>query len=161
MITKEDYELLKNYRAKGYEWIARDKNCDLYAFNVMPTKFISFWAVQSGFNLPYLVGECGDNILTCVTWYDEEPTKILDLMQDYESHQIITVERVKVTIPQFVADWIEECKPIYNLRRLFSTTHMPDSVKDWTSGDDDNCNLMALAWIYGYEVEQEKLYTVQ
>ena len=90
MITREEYELLKHYRATGYDWIARDKNYDLYAFKTMPTKFISFWAVESGFSLPCLIGDCGNNILTCVTWEDEKATNILDLIQDYEAHQVIT-----------------------------------------------------------------------
>lgn len=160
MITREEYELLKQYRAKGYGWIARDKNCGLYAFKVMPVKFYPFWRAENGFHLPCLIGECGDNILTCVTWKDEEPTKINDLINDYESHQTLVGESMKVTVPQFVAEWIEKCKSIYTLRRLFSETRMPDSVKDWTSGDGDHCNLMARAWLDGYEIEKEKLYTV-
>ena len=161
MITKEECLELKNRYNEGYRWIARDKNGDLYAFKTLPTKFKFFWSIKRGSPYPRLVGEREENILTCVTWEDEKPTKIDDLIQDYESHQVIVGENVKVVIPQFVADWIEECKERYTLRRLFSTTYMPHSVKDWTDCDNENCELMAKAWIFGYVVEKEELYTVR
>ena len=164
MITNKEYELLKHYRATGYRWVARDKNYDLYVFKTVPTKFISFWSVESGFSLPCLVAECGDNILTCVTWEDEEPTKIDDLISDYESHQIIVGEKVKVEIPHFVADWIEEVKGLkrnFKLEYLFDTTEMPDDVYYWLDERYGDTDILAKAWLDGFVVEKEKLYTVQ
>ena len=163
MITNKEYELLKHYRATGYGWIARDWNYDLYAFKTIPTKFVSFWSVQSGFSLPCLVAECGDNILTCVSWEDEEPTKILDLIQDYESHQVIVGEKVKVIVPHFVADWIEEVKGLkrnFKLEYLFDTTEMPDDVFEWLDERYGDTDILAKAWLDGFVVEKEKLYTV-
>lgn len=89
MITREEYELLKEYREQGYKRIARDKNCDLYAFKTLPMKFKFFWSIKRGSPYPRLVCEREENILTCVTWEDEKPTKIDDLIRDYESHQVI------------------------------------------------------------------------
>lgn len=60
-------------------------------------------------------------------------------------------------IPQFVADWIEECKAKgKNLLRALLYT--PEKVNSWV--DEDNQEIFALAWMFGYTVENEKRYTV-
>lgn len=164
MITSKEYELLKQYRAKGYGWIARSEKGNLCAFKVMPVKSTPFWTVERGFHLPCLVGERGDNILTCVTWEDEEPTKIDDLINDYESHQVIVGESEKVIIPSFVADWIEEVKTLerpFKLEYLFDTTEMPDDVYDWLDEQVGDTDILARAWLDGYRVEKEKLYYIK
>lgn len=38
---------------------------------------------------------------------------------------------------------------------------MPAKIFDWIFGSDENCRLMAEAWINGYTVEKEKLYKVR
>lgn len=64
----------------------------------------------------------------------------------------------KPVIPQFVADWIEECKAKgKNLLRALLYT--PEKVNRWVD-DPDNQEIFALAWIFGYEVEEEKRYLV-
>ena len=76
------------------------------------------------------------------------------------------IEREKVTIPQFVADWIEACKE--NLAIGLYTAMNPDFMKQWNKSDKliswikkaSNQNLFATAWLNGYEVEKEKRYTV-
>lgn len=68
------------------------------------------------------------------------------------------VEREKVMVPQFVADWIEECKAKgKNLLRALLYT--PEKVNSWVD-DPDNQEIFALAWMFGYTVENEKRYTV-
>ena len=101
------------------------------------------------------------NLFKYVRWEDEKPTKIDDLIRDYETHQVIVGEKVKVKVPQFVADWIESRKNIYTLKGLFSSDHMPESVESWIACDNEKCELMAKAWIYGYEVEEEKQYILK
>lgn len=101
------------------------------------------------------------NLFKYVRWEDEKPTKIDDLIRDYESHQIIKGESDKVVIPQFIADWIEENKGIYTIRWLFSNSDMPSNVEDWLYCNNHNCNLMARAWLFGYEIENEKLYHIK
>lgn len=65
----------------------------------------------------------------------------------------------KPVIPQFVADWIEECKAKgKNLLRALLYT--PEKVNRWVD-DPDNQEIFALAWIFGYEVEKEKRYRVK
>ncbi|HER2662827.1 TPA: DUF1642 domain-containing protein [Streptococcus pyogenes] len=67
----------------------------------------------------------------------------------------------KPEVPQYVADWIEECEEEgLTLKGLFSNSDMPAKIFDWIFGSDENCRLMAEAWINGYTVEKEKLYTV-
>ncbi|OCX02288.1 hypothetical protein BBG10_05635 [Streptococcus dysgalactiae subsp. equisimilis] len=72
------------------------------------------------------------------------------------------LDQQKPEIPQFVADWIEYCKKrALTLKGLFSNSDMPAKIFDWIFGSDENCRLMAEAWINGYTVEKEKLYTVE
>ena len=160
MITREEYELLKECREQGYKWIARDEDGELYLYRTEPTKLSSCWL---SFNIDDGIDDLcdGDVLFQCIKWEDEKPTKILDLIQDYEAHQLLVAESEKVVIPSFVAGWIESRKNIYTLKGLFSSDHMPTSVESWIACDNEKCELMAKAWIYGYEVEKEKLYTVQ
>lgn len=104
MITREEYELLKKYRELGYKWIARDANERLYVYRETPMKSSAIWSGTT--RIP-------EKYFTFIKWEDEKPTKIDDLIRDYESHQTLVGESVKVTIPQFVADWIEEHKKDY------------------------------------------------
>ena len=64
-----------------------------------------------------------------------------------------------VKVPQFVADWIEECKAKGKslLRALLYT---PEKVNSWVD-NSDNQELFALAWIFGYEVKKENRYLVK
>lgn len=68
-------------------------------------------------------------------------------------------EPQKVTIPKFVADWIEEARETtYNIRGAIEMA--PNGkVKDWL--ELKNVNIFAEAWVNGYEVEKEKRYTVK
>ena len=68
-------------------------------------------------------------------------------------------EPPKVTIPQFVADWIEECEE-KEKTLLNSLLYTPEGVNSWV-GNSDNQELFARAWIEGYEVEKEKRYLVK
>lgn len=71
-------------------------------------------------------------------------------------------EPEKVKIPQFVADYIEWTKEEdYHLLGAMDTimTSRRKNLYEWFY-DDDNIELFAQAWIFGYEVEKEKRYTV-
>ena len=79
------------------------------------------------------------------------------------------IEIDKPTIPQFVAEWLEECKGWNDYEQeydgdnaidLFSAMDldnagMQDNVQDYLV---DNTETFATAWIHGYEVEKEPLY---
>ena len=79
------------------------------------------------------------------------------------------VEREKVRIPQFVADWIEECKTFEHFVVSLSFALQPvvweknnlsGTCIDWLM-NANNQETFALAWIFGYEVEKEKRYLVK
>ncbi|CEV92323.1 phage protein [Streptococcus pneumoniae] len=78
-------------------------------------------------------------------------------------------EPQKVKIPQFVADWIRKCKMFKHFAVSLSFALQPivweennlsDKCIDWLM-DANNQELFALAWIFGYEVEEEKRYLVK
>lgn len=68
-------------------------------------------------------------------------------------------EPQKVTVPQFVADWIEECKT-KEKRLLRALLYTPGMVNSWVD-NSDNQEIFALAWLFGYEVEKEKRYIIK
>lgn len=80
-------------------------------------------------------------------------------------------EPQKVTVPQFVADWIEYCKennftlfgcldPVNGFENLAGETFEGDVRKciRWCRKESNN---FARAWLDGYEVEKEKQYIVK
>ena len=70
-------------------------------------------------------------------------------------------EPKKVVVPQFVADWIEEgkkhCKDVSD---LFGFDFTNEEVGNWFL-QENPFDLVARAWLDGYEVEKEKRYLVK
>ena len=70
-------------------------------------------------------------------------------------------ESQKVVVPQFVADWIEECKnDDFHLFGVMEAISLNQKKLDYWFREDDNMELFARAWLDGYEVE-EKRYLVK
>ena len=74
-------------------------------------------------------------------------------------------EPEKVKVPQFVAGWIENCKRGLSLRQAISQIHVGIELDDWlmevdADGAFANQETFARAWLDGYEVKEEKRYTV-
>ena len=70
-------------------------------------------------------------------------------------------EPQKVTIPQYVADWIEECKGKDETLYYALDRTPPQEVDSWFCEDEvRQQNTFARAWLDGYTVE-EKRYTVK
>lgn len=69
-----------------------------------------------------------------------------------------SIEREKIKVPQFVADFIAEQKKLGHTLSYSIDASMSDRVAEWYW---DNSELFALAWIFGYEVEEEKRYFVK
>lgn len=77
------------------------------------------------------------------------------------------IEPEKPIIPQFVADWIEVCKE--HLTTSLYTAMNPNFMKGNSQSFDlilwikktSNQDIFARAWLDGYEVEKEKLYTAR
>lgn len=67
-------------------------------------------------------------------------------------------EPKKAVVPQYIDTWIQGAE--YNGFDLYEamTDETPDKVSTWIVCNPET---FAKAWIYGYEVEKEKLYTVK
>lgn len=75
-------------------------------------------------------------------------------------------EPEKVTIPQFVADYIEFAKKHdWNLRDVFLDVGCDDpfgsDVFNWLYKKRNNIDVLARAWLDGYEIEKDKRYLVK
>ena len=68
-------------------------------------------------------------------------------------------EPQKVAIPNYVAEWIEELKKSHsNMAWVWQVYPNEPKIKKWL---DSNTEKFMMAWLDGYEVEKEKLYTVE
>ena len=76
-------------------------------------------------------------------------------------------EQQKVVIPKFVSEWIEECKRSgWHLQKALSRLDDDEKVGNWAYDENDDLinekvDIFARAWLDGYDVEKEKLYTVE
>lgn len=68
------------------------------------------------------------------------------------------MKRERVTVPQYVADFITEHKKLGHTLSYSIDACMSDRVAEWYW---DNSELFARAWLDGYEFEQEKRYEVK
>lgn len=85
--------------------------------------------------------------------------------------QLNEIDTKKVTVPQYVADWIEYCqKHDFTLFGCLDPENGFESLVNETfEGDVRKCirwcrkesNIFARAWLDGYEIEQEKRYLVK
>ncbi|HEM4055900.1 TPA: DUF1642 domain-containing protein, partial [Streptococcus suis] len=72
----------------------------------------------------------------------------------------------KVVVPKEVVEWIEECKRSgWHLQKVLSNLDDDEKVGDWAYDENDDLipekvDMVARAWLFGYEIEQEQLYTV-
>ncbi|CYU97882.1 phage protein [Streptococcus suis] len=67
-----------------------------------------------------------------------------------------------VVVPKFIADSIEYCKNKegYGLLRAMDYCDEYNDTGEWLERPE-NQETFACAWLFGYEIEQEKLYTVE
>lgn len=76
-------------------------------------------------------------------------------------------EQPKVTVPKFVADWIKRCKEKATLADCLDGYYeisngegvCSEDFQNWVV-DNENDELTAKAWMFGYEVEKEPIYEV-
>ena len=68
-------------------------------------------------------------------------------------------EHQKPVVPKFVAEWIEELKKSHsNLAWVWQVYPNETKIKNWL---ESNTEKFMRAWLDGYEIEKEKLYTVR
>lgn len=76
-------------------------------------------------------------------------------------------EPEKPVLPQFIADWLEVCKENLGFSLSSAMSHSTSAMKAQSNKAQGWFNLknnqetFAKAWLFGYEVEKEKLYTVE
>lgn len=81
-------------------------------------------------------------------------------------------EPQKVKVPEFVADWIEEVKQrgcgLADALDCFASPIMPDNIKEWLEFNSsvigchhDHQELLARAWLDGYEIEDAAEWIVK
>ena len=93
----------------------------------------------------------------CVVNFVSGKTLLKSILRDLKQLD----EREKVKVPQFVADWINHSRNIG--RSLFGAMSIFEEKienKKWMQWAE-NQELFAQAWIFGYEVEEEKRYLVK
>lgn len=89
------------------------------------------------------------------------PRPMIDKLTTLELIKLLD-EPKKVTVPQFVADWIEECKnDDFHLFGAMEEMSLHQKKLDYWFREDDNMELFARAWLDGYEAEGEKCYLVK
>ena len=72
------------------------------------------------------------------------------------------MESRKPVVPQFVADWIEECKnDDFHLFGAMEEMSLHQKKLYYWFREDDNMELFARAWLDGYTVEEEHKYNVK
>lgn len=89
-----------------------------------------------------------------------DKNKVLGIVSQIDESQ-------KVVVPQFISDWLEVCKENLGFSLSSAMSHytsamkaQPKKVQGWFNFKD-NQETFAKAWLFGYEVEKEKLYTVE
>ena len=87
--------------------------------------------------------------------------KLADVMQVIDQID----EPQKPVIPKYVAEWIEETKRVYNLYGAMGRIKdnlAPSEILKWFDTNPKlTGEILARAWLDGYVIEQEKLYTVE
>ena len=66
---------------RGYRYLARDENDELWAYDISPTKHKIDWAYDVGCEIT----EIRSCFFPEVKWTDDEPTRIVDLLATYEN----------------------------------------------------------------------------
>ena len=77
----ENIYLLKGLLERGFKYLARDKDEELWVYSAKPLKFTMLW---SGVGNRWFE-RLGSDYFPEVKWSDEEPTKIADLLEIYSN----------------------------------------------------------------------------
>lgn len=111
------------------------------------------------------------NYINSITIYDAYSEGFEEAKQNVLPVSNFLAEPEKPVVPQFVADWIKYCKstkltflgafhPVSEHGIRFADTLTDEIWKaiDWARRNQET---FARAWLDGYEIEKEKLYTVE
>lgn len=78
-LTNEEIEILEALKTLGYEWLARDGDGVIFAYEKKPERNIAYWS--GGL---YWYPTKDENIFNFIKWEDEEPTYIDDLLKELD-----------------------------------------------------------------------------
>lgn len=105
------------------------------------------------------VEEVYNDTQKCKVQIDGFPVTVTKL-QKY----LVKVEGAELVLPQFADDWIKHCKQReYDLACLldYEDSDMSAEMYEWLISSADNQELLARAWLDGYEVEKEPVWVVE
>nr|DAW57709.1 MAG TPA: Protein of unknown function (DUF1642) [Caudoviricetes sp.] len=88
----------------------------------------------------------------------ENPSRIEQLYCEI-IRDLFDLEQTKVEVPEFVAEWIEQCKE-KGKSLLKSLLYTPEKVNSWVD-NSENQETFALAWMFGYTIKKEPRYFVE
>ncbi|EAC3244321.1 DUF1642 domain-containing protein, partial [Listeria monocytogenes] len=98
-----------------------------------------------------------------VGWVDLKVSDLSWFFRKFED--VVKVKEPElIAVPRFAADWIKHCKQReYDLACLldYEDSDMSAEMYEWLISSADNQELLARAWLDGYEVEKEPLYYVR
>ncbi|HAB6377291.1 TPA_asm: DUF1642 domain-containing protein [Listeria monocytogenes] len=98
-----------------------------------------------------------------VGWVDLKVSDLSWFFRKFED--VVKVKEPElIAVPRFAADWIKHCKQReYDLACLldYEDSDMSAEMYEWLISSADNQELLARAWLDGYEVEKEPLYWVR
>ncbi|HAC3243311.1 TPA_asm: DUF1642 domain-containing protein [Listeria monocytogenes] len=98
-----------------------------------------------------------------VGWVDLKVSDLSWFFRKFED--VVKVKEPElIAVPRFAADWIKHCKQReYDLACLldYEDSDMSAEMYEWLISSADNQELLARAWLDGYEVEKEPLYYVK
>ena len=160
--SKKEYsaieiEIAKNLLAKGYEWIARDKDDRVYAYGTKPVKGEDEWDVEGSWLLLMSGGARGViPIFDIIRWEDDEPVRLRDIVP-----QILTDEE-REWLRTVVKPFRDRLKAVeaydgvfYGRYVMFATVH-PEKWRD-DIGEDMEHTLLPVPkdWFKGMEDDKD------
>lgn len=151
---------------KNKEWLKEEINSELMVYSGNPIMSSYDYGRVSGLNCAFKLIDQLEEPEQDIDTVHDLLAKITTLSQeDFDLYwncindgvAIRDLEQEKVVIPQFVADFIEEVKPNFNIRAVFTLENdKHEQGQEWALNNPD---VFAIAWLDGYTVEKEKRYT--
>lgn len=80
-LTKNTYNLLSMIKLN---WVAKDEDGKVYVYTNKPEKCLECWVVDAEGNAWYYLEHFKNVDFSFLSWEDEEPTRISDILSDYE-----------------------------------------------------------------------------
>ena len=173
-IEKEGYFILKKLD-KQLEWIARDSDGTLGVYGERPKKYMDYW---TGAGVRSQIPEKYNDLFKHISWEDSTPCNIQYLINEYESSYYFSLDTSLeldesqfnihinggITLPRFIADFVEEHKGEY-FTDIFNSAELwqwNEKVAKWLYGDEMLTSqreiILALALNFGYTIEEPLFY---